>query len=180
MSYTPVDADATAVAAYVIARLGAAVPSSGAVTNDQNTAVADSYLGAIGIQGKIIDTHGPGSANQTGFLTFGNMPTGGSGTFTAAVAKTYRIDVDLCNLFCTVATTIILFQIVVNGVTITPTTGMQMSLNASTQRQSLSFRQEVAMVAGSNTIQFQWRINTGSAGNGVWDAESSMVVHVIA
>lgn len=179
MSYTPVDADTTAVAAYVIARLGAAVPSSGAVTNDQNTAVADSYLGAIGIQGKIIDTHGPGSANQTGFLTFGNMPTGGSGTYTAAVAKTYRIDADLCNLFCTVATTIILFQIVVNGVTITPTTGMQLSLNTAA-RGSVSFRQEVAMVAGSNTIQFQWKIAAGSAGNGGWDTEASMVVHVIA
>lgn len=177
MAYVPTRADATPATADFIGRMtSAGVPLS---MRDTLVAMFDSILCSVGYQQKVIDTHGPSSSNTTTSTTFVNMPVGASGTFTAPVAKTYLVEVDICNAFCTVATTIIFFRLFVNGSLVSPTTGMQMSLNVANARQSLSFRQAVGMVAGANTVQLQWLAAAGSAGAAGWDLEASMVVTVV-
>lgn len=138
-------------------------------------ALIDAILSSVGFQTKIIDTSGPSTSNTTSSTSFVNMPTGASGSFTAPIAKTYLFHVDLQGTFITVSSGDISYRFVVNGTPVTPTKAMTWTQNEVSSRKNISFRQALAMNAGSNTIQLQWNVSAGTA---TWDVGGSMTIHV--
>lgn len=140
-------------------------------------ALADTVLCACSQQARIMDTNGPGSSNSTTSASFVNMPTGSSANFTAAFAKVYVVDVDINNITLNPAGNLVNFRFLINGVGVTPIKSMTVARN-DTNRFCLSFRQQIQMQAGNNTIQMQW--STGGGATAMWDATASMTMHVRA
>lgn len=165
MSYTPVNSDATNVSGYTITRLNATSPSSGAAVSDQSVAIADSYLGAIGFQAQ--PTAGVLSTQTTSSTTFGSL-TGASCTFTAAVAKKYEMQIQI-SPFMTGAADGIFFRLQNNASTVADNTtngAMQLFIPAGmlSVYQLMTFVIPVTCVAGSNSLQIQWRLQFGNPG----------------
>jgi len=156
MSYTPVNSDAANVAAYTIARLNATSPSSVAVTSDQATAIADSQLGAIGLQTE---------NNITGFSpnSYSNTPLadvpGSSWTFTAPVAKKYIVHVDTLMFFTAGANPFGALRLVVNGDAGPTVTFHTVTLNLLLPIHTMH---SALCVAGANTIKLQWSCNSAT------------------
>jgi hypothetical protein len=162
MSYTPVKTDATNVAAYVITRLNTATPSSGATTNDQNTAVADAYLNSLGYQGQTNVSLGSVTTTSTSYADV----TGSSVTFTAPVAKIYLVTVNI-KPFMTGAQDGINFQLLNNSFVVMGASGNgamgQFIITAQlVAYQNFTFSVPVLMVAGSNTLKLQWQLQFGN------------------
>lgn len=166
MSYTPVNSDATNTAAYVIARLNATVPSTGATTNDQATAILDGCLGGMGYQA-FNEATGLAAANNaasTSFGTVGNTTSTGFSdyTFVAPVAKTYLVRVHVC-FFCSVfaAGDFVGWQLKNTTLGTTAPNGTAAIFpSAANQRIRATFDFPLAMQAGNNVLQMQWRSGT--------------------
>lgn len=137
-------------------------------------AMADAMLSSCATQARFIDTFGPGSSNSTNSGTFVNMPSGTSATITAPLARLYTFDVDITNTFVNVASTVVEYQFLVNGVASLVTTGR--IVYSDTNRRGLSFRAQGNCNAGSNTFQLQWRVVSGG-GTVTWDTVCGLTVH---
>lgn len=169
MSYTPINSDAPAVAAYTIARANATVPSSGAVTSDEATAIADSYLGAVGGLGSgfINDAAALGTASttSTSFVDVGNGSTTGFSSWTTPaipIAKTYWIWCRLSS-YVTVGGGRTFFQLLVDGVAPSgqPASAQRIYLNVTSQQFPMFFIVPVFLSAATHVIKPQWRVDSG-------------------
>jgi len=164
MSYTPINSDATNVAGYTIARLNATSPSTGATTNDQAIAIADSYLGSVGFLGSTFmsDAFATGGVsystnayNDVSVLTSWTTPS-------IPVAKTYLI---WCRTCCyATATGGVSFRITVDGSAPSgqPASAQKLFLNLINQRFVWTFAVPVSLSAATHTIKLQWIVDVGT------------------
>jgi hypothetical protein len=166
VSYTPVNSDATNVAAYTIARLNATSPSTVVATSDQAVAIADSYLGSLGYQTQSLgNALGAASTSSGTFADIGNGTTTGFAplVWTAPITKTYTVDVDFV-AFCSAITGAgddVFFQLLIGGVAFWPNDGRQgvYTINQRTIRPH--FTVPATFTAGvATTIKLQWKVNT--------------------
>lgn len=160
MSYSPVNSDATNVAAYTIARLNATSPATGAVTSDQAVAIADSYLGTVAYLAQDEAACTASSTTSTSFANIGGMPTY---TFNAPVAKVYLVHLDITGCFQSVGTSGIAFRLSNNT---NSTIGNNLTWSwfpsaINNRSGKFSNRTPITMVAGNNVLQVQWKILVG-------------------
>lgn len=182
MSYTyspvyPVSADVAAVATQLAQRQSDAATTNGGITAAGGSAVvpqlgvdgpglgmaylkaiADATLCAVGYQGQDYQAATASTSSSLSFVDVGGFP---SWSFTAPIAKTYLVHVD-CTASLTGLTNGVLFwQVVNNGNAITPS--QSFVFNSNLWALPMSFRVPVSMVAGTNVIKLQWKVNNASA-----------------
>jgi hypothetical protein len=171
MSYTPINSDATNVAAYTIARLNATSPSSGAVTSDEAVAIADSYLGALGGLGPTFISDaaslGPiaGGYSITAYNPVGNGTTTGFPTWTTPsipIAKTYWLWC-ICSCYVTVGGGRVFFRFNVDGSAPAgqPATAQRLFFNTVNQQLKFMFCAPVSLTTGTHVVKLEWQVDIG-------------------
>jgi hypothetical protein len=167
VSYTPINTDATNVAGYTIARLNATSPTSSAATSDQAVAIADSYLGAFGIQGALSDANGLGTATTASatFVDVGNGSTTGFSSWTTPsiqIARTYLIHASF-TAYMTVAggNNNAFFQLLVDGSAPSgqPTGTARIAWATTLDPKQIYFAVPVSLSAGTHAVKLQWKVN---------------------
>lgn len=168
MAYVPTRADATPMAADMATRLSSALGAT-IPTNDRIVALCDDILCATGYQAQS-DAAGLGTATtaSTAFADVGNGSSTGFQTwsFTAPIAKTYLLRVDL-DAFVTVAIGRVSFQVAVDGTAPggQPSNAASFFFNQTAVHARLSFVVPIALSAGAHTIKLQWKSDGSATAN---------------
>jgi hypothetical protein len=179
MAYVPTKPNATPCAADAASRFSTATGQA-VIAVDTLVALEDNILCSTGFQAQ--PTSGALGTQTTATTSFADL-TGASCTFTAPIAKTYEVQVQV-SPFMTVAQDGLFFRLLNNGSTVADnTTNASMHVfivsGALLAYQLMTFIVPVPCVVGANLIKLQWRLEFGNPGSiGKVDSGSHFVVTV--
>lgn len=121
-------------------------------------AQADAIMCATGYQGQ---SDAAGSADSTSSTSFVDVSGFSSYSFTAPLAKTYLVHVDMS---CYVATAVnnVSIRLMKDGASVFDSPAARLAFSTLLEHSRLSFRCPVAMTVGANVLKLQWKVSSGA------------------